>query len=165
MDREHSCCFTGHRPSKLPWGDREDDPRCLSLKQRLADALIDAYEQGFRHFLCGMAQGTDLYFCEAILALRRLRGDITVEAAIPFLSQANSWPQIQQQRYRTLLEQCDFETVVQHQYSPGCLQRRNRYMVDRASLVISAYNGMGGGTMNTLAYAMAQEISVVILDI
>ena len=32
MDKASTCCFTGHRPDKLPWGSRESDPRCLTLK-------------------------------------------------------------------------------------------------------------------------------------
>ena len=68
--RQESCCFTGHRPAKLPWGYNESDPRCVKLKERIADAVLLAYQEGYRHFLCGMAQGCDLYFCEAVLALR-----------------------------------------------------------------------------------------------
>ena len=70
--RPVSCCFSGHRPAKLPWGEDEDDPRCRALKARLRDALDAAYEAGYRHFICGMAQGCDLYFCELALALRQL---------------------------------------------------------------------------------------------
>ena len=33
--RQESCCFTGHRPGKLPWGCHEQDPRCLHLKSVL----------------------------------------------------------------------------------------------------------------------------------
>ena len=33
--KQESCCFTGHRPNKLPWGYREEDPRCLLLKNRI----------------------------------------------------------------------------------------------------------------------------------
>ena len=60
-DREHCCCFTGHRPQKLPWGMNENDPRCVKLKAEL-DARLDAiYELGYRHFVCGMAIGCDMY--------------------------------------------------------------------------------------------------------
>ena len=27
-EREHTCCFTGYREYKLPWGSDENDPRC-----------------------------------------------------------------------------------------------------------------------------------------
>ena len=37
--KEISCCFTGHRPAKLPWKYRETDPRCIALKKRIADAV------------------------------------------------------------------------------------------------------------------------------
>lgn len=37
--RQSACCFTGHRPAKLPWGYREEDLRCLDLKRRMADAV------------------------------------------------------------------------------------------------------------------------------
>ena len=30
------CCFTGHRPEKLPWGTDESDPRCVKLKEELS---------------------------------------------------------------------------------------------------------------------------------
>ena len=35
---------------------------------------------------------------------------------------------------------------------------RNRYMVDHASVLLAAYNGSPGGTMNTTLYAMALSI-------
>ena len=41
MDRATTCCFTGHRPNKLPWGEDERAPRCLALKARLAELLED----------------------------------------------------------------------------------------------------------------------------
>ena len=144
--RPISCCFSGHRPGKLPWGDDEGDRRCLALKERLWNEMEAAYEQGYRHFICGMAQGCDLYFCELALALRQLHGDVTVEAAIPCPSQAEGWPAEQRLRWQRLVAACDYETMVQQQYSPGCMQRRNRYMVDHASLLIAVHDGLPGGT-------------------
>lgn len=88
MNRETTCCFTGHRPEKLPWREDEGDPRCLELKARLAGAVEAAYEKGMRHFLCGMARGADFYCCEAALALRERRPGVTVEAVIPCEEQA-----------------------------------------------------------------------------
>ena len=163
--RDRSCCFTGHRPGKLPWRYDEGDPRCLDLKRRMADAVEAAYAQGFRHFLCGMALGCDLYFCECVLELRERHPDVTVEAAIPCPTQADAWPPDQRARYERLVAACDFETLVSSQYTPSCMQRRDRYMVDHAALLIAAFDGTAGGTRYTVEYAMRRGVSIVDLDI
>lgn len=159
--RQISCCFTGHRPSKLPWGDNESDARCEALKARLRDAVEEAYRQGISHFICGMAQGCDLYFCEIVLALRLEHPDVTVEAAIPCPTQADGWGAEMRARYDRLVAACDYETVVQQSYGPGCMQRRNRYMVDHASLLIAVCGGLPGGTVRTITYALQRGLTIV----
>ena len=61
--RQESCCFTGHRPAKLPWGYNEQDPRCVKLKERIvkevgvawrrdaASPLVDAAVQFAREWV------------------------------------------------------------------------------------------------------------------
>lgn len=163
--RQSSCCFTGHRPGKLPWGTNETDIRCIRLKKRIADAVEAAYEGGYRHFICGMAMGCDLYFCECVLALRDRCGDVTVEAAIPCPTQADAWPRRERERYARLVAACDLETVVSSVYSADCMYRRDRYMVDHSSLLIAAFDGTPGGTRYTVEYAMRRRVSVIDLPI
>ncbi|MCI9159138.1 MAG: DUF1273 domain-containing protein [Lawsonibacter sp.] len=166
MDKERTCCFTGHRPDKLPWGEREEDPRCLRLKERLVQAVEDAYISGCRHFICGMARGCDLYFAETVLALREQERDILLECARPCETQADSWPEREQARYRSILDRCDLETLVQHRYDRFCMMRRNRYMADRSGRIVAVYNGVPkGGTYQTLAYAMKKGLDVCIIDL
>ncbi len=165
MRRDQTCCFTGHRPEKLPWGHNEADPRCVDLKERITVALESAYEKGMRHFICGMAQGADFYFCEASIALRQRHPDVTVEAAIPCEEQSARWREEDRNRYFALVRACDFETMVQHHYDRGCMLRRNRYMVDRSAMLIAAYDGLLGGSMYTLSYAMKRELEIVVLEL
>lgn len=160
-----ACSFTGHRPGKLPWKYNERDPRCVSLKRRIMDAAEAAYEEGYRHFLCGMAMGCDLYFCECVLALRSRHPDVTVEAVIPCPTQAADWPEAEQLRYRRLVRACDYETMVSSRYTRECMQRRNRYLVDHASLLIAAYDGTPGGTRYTVEYALSRGVSVADLPV
>ena len=108
-----------------------------------------------------LSQGCDLYFCELALALRQRHGDVSVEAAIPCPTQADGWPRTQQERYRRLVAACDYETLVQSSYSPGCMQRRNRYMVDHAALLLAVHNGQPGGTRRTMEYAMRRGLQIV----
>ena len=99
------------------------------------------------------------------LALRARRPGVTVEAAIPCEEQASRWPEADRERYFRLVEQCDYETMVQRHYDRGCMLRRNRYMVDRSAMLIAVYDGTLGGTMYTLQYAMKRKLEIVILDV
>ena len=63
------------------------------------------------------------------------------------------------------MDACDFETVVSAGYTPYCMQRRDRYMVDHASLLIAAFDGSPGGTQYTMQYAMSRRLSIVNLPL
>ena len=162
--RETVCCFTGHRPSKLPWGTREADPRCAELKTRIFDVTDALYWSGIRHFICGMAMGTDTYCCEAVLRLKKEHPEVTLEAAIPCANQADGWNGASRLRYEELLTHCSRVTVLQEAYSPGCMQRRNQYMISRSSVLVAVYNGSSGGTRDTIRRAEKAGLEVIALQ-
>lgn len=162
---EKTCCFTGHRPEKLPWGFDENTPECRRVRIEIAMQLEALHTAGITHYISGMALGCDLLFAEAVLAMREEYDDVTLEAAIPCDSQANSWTKEQKERYNAIIASCDKVTFVQHQYTPGCMLRRNRYMVDNASVLLACFNGTPGGTMNTVLYARRQGVRTIIIDI
>ena len=165
MDKETTCCFTGHRPSKLPWGQNENDLRCIAVKQELASRLEGIYETGFRHFMCGMAIGCDMYFAEAVLNLRDRHPDVSLEAVIPCGTQPDRWAKPLRMRYTSLLDRCDSVKVLQIMYSRDCMMRRNKYMVDNSSLLLGCFMGIPGGTMNTIVYAERSGLKVVLIEI
>jgi uncharacterized phage-like protein YoqJ len=45
------------------------------------------------------------------------------------------------------------------------MMRRNRYMVDRSSLLLACYDGRPGGTMSTILYAERSEVKVIVVEI
>ena len=164
IDPRTTCCFTGHRADTLPWGMNEGDPRCAALKQSIAREAAALYRRGFRHFISGMASGCDLYFAEAVLALRAACPGLTLEGAVPCPTQADHWPYDQRRRWRDILDRCDLETVVQQHYDRFCMLRRDRYMVDRSAAVLSVFDGTPGGTQYTLNYAMDRKLEILLLD-
>jgi len=166
MTKEQVCCFTGHRPDKLPWGEDERDPRCIRIKEEMTRALERAYGLGYRHFISGMARGADLYFAEAVLELREQYPDVLLECARPCETQSHRWPREEQRRYEDILDRCNYETMVQHVYDRGCMMRRNRYMVDHSSRIIALYDGVPkGGTAQTLAYALRKGLETDIIPL
>lgn len=165
LKKENSCSFTGHRPSKLPWGNDEDDPRCRQLKKQILDAVFSVYDSGIRHFICGMAIGSDMYFCEAVFELRNEHPEVTVEAAMPCEGQSSSWQEKDKLRYERLVSECDYQTVMQKDYTADCMLRRNRYMIDSSSVLIAAFNGRNGGTMSTVLYALRSGLEIIELPV
>ncbi len=165
MEQERTCCFTGHRAEKLPWRDNDQARGCLELKKVIADVISTLYDGGFRHFICGMATGADIYFGEAVVALRSEHPDVTLEAAVPFSGQERRWSPYWKKRYARLAEECDKVTVLHSEYTPTCMMDRNRYMVDRSRVLVAAYNGSAGGTRSTMLYAIRQGLEVIELPV
>ena len=147
------CAFTGHRPQKLPFGFDETDERCLAFKRRLSEAIGELIREGYTHFLSGGALGTDIWAAEAVLLLRYRNPEILLEMVSPFDSQAARWREEDRARHDRLFALADIVTATGHEFSPGCLQRRNRYLVDNADLLLAASSGIRGGTEQTVAYA------------
>lgn len=150
------CAFTGHRPEKLPWGADENDPRCRALKVMISRAVEQAADAGITVFCCGMARGCDLYFAEAVTALRKARPELRLEAWLPCPTQADRWRESERVRWEKLLDCCDAVHMVEHCYSSGCMLRRDKAMVDGADLVLSVWDGSSGGTGWTVRYAKRQ---------
>lgn len=150
------CAFTGHRPEKLPWGSNEDDPRCRALKVLMARAIEQAADAGVAVFCCGMARGCDLYFAEAVAALRETRSSMRLEAWLPCPGQADRWQEADRNRREKLLDTCDEVHMVESFYSSGCMLRRDRAMVDNADMVLSVWDGSPSGTGWTVDYAKRQ---------
>lgn len=148
------CCFTGHRPSRMPWGYEEENSACLHLKEVLKEEILSRYLDGTKVFITGMAQGIDTYCAEIVLDLKDTMGsDISLEAACPCKEQADRWTEEAQQRYHKILEACTEVKWVQDRYDSNCMMKRNKYMVDRSELIISVYDGSkNGGTYRTLEY-------------
>jgi len=163
--RDKTCSFTGHRPAKLPGGGNESDERCIALKKELYCRLEGVYQAGYTHFICGMAIGCDMFFAEAVLKLQEEHPEITLEAAVPCGSQPDRWPRPLRERYNAILDKCSVVKVLQIEYTPDCMQKRNQYMIDRSSLLLSCFDGRPGGTMSTILYAQRQGLKTIIIDV
>ncbi|MBE5795010.1 MAG: DUF1273 domain-containing protein [Clostridiales bacterium] len=116
MNPTTTCCFTGHR--KLQPSEIETIQ--TALNQQISAAIHD----GYRHFLCGMANGADLLFAQVVAELKQ-QYPITLEAAIPYQARLQSNNPV----FRQLLPACDIIKVHSPVYHGGCYQKRNRYMV------------------------------------
>lgn len=159
-----TCAFTGHRPQSLPFGFNESDERCVALKQKLRNEIIRLIEEnGVTHFISGMAIGVDMYAAEIVLGLKA-KYNITLECAIPCETQAEKWSEPLRNRYFEIASKCDKEAMLQHHYTPDCMDKRNRYMVDHADYIIAVWDGRASGTSKTVRYAQHQGKPIRVIN-
>lgn len=160
-----TCCFTGHRPQSLPYGYNEQDPQCIKLRMVIWNLMNKLIKENLvTHFISGMALGIDQMCAEMVIALRDKHPEVTLECAIPCEEQAVKWTEPQRDRYFWIAERCDKETLVQHHYDKGCMQKRNRYMVDSSEIVIAVWNGNPSGTGNTVRYAQEKGKTILVIN-
>lgn len=164
--KKDTCCFTGHRPQKLPWGYDEEWEDCIKLKLKLAYEIEAIRKKGVTTFISGMAIGVDMWSAEIVLDLKRAYPQDTIKliAAIPFEGQANKWSVEYRERYFDILAQVDQDITLHEHHTKSCMHERNRFMVDNSAYMIAVFNGDKGGTANTLHYAESKGLNIVIIN-
>lgn len=163
LDRTHTCCFSGHRPDKLPSGYRDQLPKATAVKIALSAAIDEAVADGYDTFLCGMAQGADWWAAEEILRRKHAGVPLRLIAALPCPEQDSRWPQPQRAYYRRLLLHIPAEDrhLICDCYTPYCMNGRNLWMVEHASRLIAVFDGTSGGTANTVRHAEDHRLTII----
>ena len=49
-------------------------------------------------------------------------------------------------------------------YFDGCMQKKNKYMIDNSSVLIALFNGKAGGTKITIDYAKQQGLEILVIE-
>lgn len=149
-----TCAFTGHRPQQLLFGYNENDPRCTRLKEKMWEEISTLVEHdGISHFISGMAAGVDMFAAEIILKIKQSHPDVTLESAIPYETQPETWPEDLRDRYFDIAAHCDKESMLQTHYSQDCIEKLGRYLVDQSDLLVAVWDGTPSGTGRTVGYA------------
>lgn len=159
-----SCTFTGHRPKSFPWKYNETAPDCVALKAVLTEQIEDLVEHGVTDFWTGLAQRVDTWAARIVLDLRDKKPALSVHCVLPCRTQAKNWGVAAQMCHRKILERADSIICLSEEYYDGCMQDRNKYLVDHASILLAVYNGSWrSGTGMTVRYAqkLGREIIVI----
>lgn len=166
QEKEKSLCFTGHRPHKLAncgieMGELEERVKA-ALKILLEEKIIG----GVSNFYCGMANGSDIWCAQTVVELKNSYPHIRLIACIPHEGQEKAWSEEDKALYRRLVAAADEKKVFFKEYTPGCMQIRNRYMADNAAHMIAIYNGTDkGGTYSTIKYAQKLKRDILLIDL
>ena len=144
---DKTCFFTGHRI--IPNAHRAILTRDTRL---VAQTLITEY--GVTDFIAGGALGFDTLAATQILLLRRQFEDIRLHLYLPCRDQARQWTRTDREIWQNIAENADdILYVTDSDYVTGCMQKRNKAMVNDAAYGIVYLTRGRSGTQQTTAYA------------
>lgn len=152
MIKENTCAFTGHR-------ELEKNFDCAQLKARIEEYI----RQGYDTFLSGMAVGFDMLAAQTVLDLKDKYPSIRLIACIPCKQQSRYYSAEEKLRYEKILSFCDQIKILSDGYYQGCMQSRDRYMVDNSSLLIAYKRKNSGGTYYTVKYALSENKRICLI--
>ncbi len=103
--KQHRCCFTGHRPSKLDYSEGE-------IKPLLETAIDNAVSDGYVTFITGMAEGVDIWAAEIVLEKKKHNTALHLICAVPHPGFENKRSEYEKERYMHILQGADYTTTV-----------------------------------------------------
>lgn len=159
-DYQLAVSFSGHRKERIirmgnPYIDAQ-------IRYGIIMNVIRLYEQGYKVYYNGMANGFDLVSAQVILMLKRWYSDIHLIAVVPFKSQSVRYDGTDKTLYDEILKQADEVKVLSENYYKGCFLRRNNYMIERSDKIILFWDGeQKGGTYYTAMQAQRKNIEYI----
>lgn len=154
--KEDACCFTGHRdipPEILP-----------TLAAKLEAIVLELIADDIRYFYAGGALGFDTLVAETVLRLRDPFPQILLIWALPCREQARGWSAASINRYEHILRRANEVIYTSEHYTRGCMQRRNRFMVDHSAVCVAYCTRATGGSAYTLQYACKSDLRILLLS-
>ena len=112
------------------------------------------------YFGAGGALGFDTLAALTVLRLREEFPQIRLILVLPCRNQTNGWREEDVQKYRWILSQADKAVWLNEEYTAGCMQERNRYLVDHSGTCVCFLTKKSGGTAYTVRYAKKARLAV-----
>ena len=151
--RMQTCCFTGHR--HLPPEEQAE------IASRLECVISAQYQKGIRYYGAGGALGFDALAARTVICLRENCPGMKLILVLPCLTQTRGWRPEDIAEYERIKAQADKVVYTAQQYTPGCMHRRNRHLVDHSGVCVCYLTKESGGTAYTVNYAKRHGVEII----
>lgn len=148
-----ACCFTGHR--LIPPQDE------VMLRQKLYACINELHcAHAISTFYAGGALGFDTMAAQAVLKARDRYPDIRLVLVLPFEGQSKGWSEADRMIYAEIKVAADDVVCLAEHYFNGCMQQRNRFLVEHSSICVYYLTESTGGTAYTVKYAQKRGLAI-----
>ena len=148
------CAFTGHRNAQYY-------NECIKpLEPALSEAIKGLLDSGYGEFYCGMAQGFDLMAAQCLLRFKD-RYLFRLIAVKPCADQTSTFTSKNKKLHDEILKDCHDVITLSDVYFKGCMQARDRYLVDNCDALLCFLRKSSGGTYYTVNYAIKKGKKII----
>ena len=151
--RAKTCCFTGHRSLS--------DEEKLEVAVRLRKIIADQIKDGVVFYGAGGALGFDTLAALTVLDMKKEYPQLRLILVLPCENQTRGWRSEDIAVYEDIKRRSDKVVYVSREYTPDCMHRRNRHLVDHSGTCICYMTRSTGGTAYTVAYARKKGLRIV----
>ncbi len=151
--RDKTCCFSGHRDIS------ERDRKRIAAK--LEETVTELIQRGYLYFGAGGARGFDALAAQTVLNLRTRHPDIKLILVLPCHDQTKKWCQEDKEEHEYIKTRANKVVYTSQEYTPACMHKRNRHLVDNSSVCVCYLAKDSGGTDYTVGYARLKGLKVI----
>jgi uncharacterized phage-like protein YoqJ len=154
-----TCCFIDHDGISKQIKNQLPDFK-YELREITEKLIKDLY---VTHFVSGMGLGFEQSSAEVVNELKGKYPGITLEAVLPYETFTIEWNEEQRDKYYSIMQKIDKETLMQYHYTKDCISKRNIFMINKSNYIILLCSNTSE-IYNLTLYAKANKKSVFIIQ-
>ena len=151
--RAKTCCFTGHRSLS--------NEEKLKVAVRLREIIAVQIKAGVVFYGAGGARGFDALAALTVLDMKKEYPQLRLILVLPCEDQTRGWRSEDIAVYEDIKRRSDKVVYVSRGYTPDCMHRRNRHLVDHSGTCICYLTRSSGGTAYTVDYARKKGLRII----
>ena len=151
--RAKTCCFSGHRSMS--------SEEKLKVAVRLREIIVEQIEAGVVFYGAGGARGFDSLAAQTVLDMKKEYPQLRLILVLPCEDQTRGWRSEDIAVYEDIKRRSDKVVYVSREYTPDCMHKRNRHLVDHSGTCICYLTRSSGGTAYTVDYARKKGLHVI----
>ncbi len=166
MSAVRKCCILGCLPGHDDSGHNNQYMDYTERKVQIRSAIIGLVERTHvNYFLVSMEPGIGQSAAEVIIELKKRYPYVKLECVIPYEAIADEWPSAQREKYFTIMEGCDRETMLHTQHTGDSLVNARQHLIDRSQFIIAVGEDQSAEIQALVANAVYRHKIIYIIDI
>ncbi len=151
--KEYTCVIAGHR--NIPRN------KINYVKQRLREEIEKLIKQGVINFCTKADRGFETIAALLLLELQKRNNNIKLILVSSCAEETRLWDKSDIAVYEQIKLSCAEHIKISEHFTYGCVQKRNRHLVDTSSVMLTYHRKVTGDTAFIINYAEKRDLPII----